>query len=231
MTTQSEVTANEAAIPGSLATTSTESDAAANSPYQDRFLTIPNLICLLRLLGSIALFGVALMAEARLFAGLFTVLSLSDWIDGKLARWLNQRSAFGARFDSFADSVLYGALFFGLFWLRWDVLKPESAWWIIAILSYVLTTSFGLWKFGKIPSYHTYGAKISHWLILGGALSLLLNDSIWPLRIAMLAVTATNLEATAMTWILKEWRADVLTILHMLPGHKAKPGSDTVSRN
>ena len=198
------------------------SPAAPRGPYQDRIVTIPNIICAVRFAGSIALFGFALANNPGLFAGLFTLLSLSDWIDGKLARWLNQRSDFGARLDSFADSVLYAALFFGLFWLRWNVLKTEAGWWIVAFLSYVLTTSYGLWKFGKVPSYHTYAAKTSQWLILVGAVAMLLNYSSWPFRIAMIGVTLTNLEATAMTWYLKEWRADVLTILHVLPKHNGK---------
>ncbi len=193
------------------------SAAAPRGPYQNRIVTIPNIICAVRLAGSIALFGFALTDNAGLFAVLFTLLSLSDWIDGKLARWLNQRSEFGARFDSFADSVLYAALFFGLSWLRWDVLMTEAVWWIVAFLSYLLTTSYGLWKYGKVPSYHTYGAKASQWLVLAGAVLLLLEYSSWPFRIAMIGVTLTNLEATALTWCLKEWRADVLTIVHVLP--------------
>lgn len=199
------------------------SDSFANGPYRDRVVTIPNIICALRLAGAVVLFGLALTENSGLFAGLFTILSLSDWIDGKLARWLNQRSDFGARFDSFADAVLYAALFFGLFWLRWGVLKAEAGWWIMAFLSYLLTTLFGLWKYGRIPSYHTYGAKASQWLILVGAVALFLEYSIWPFRIAMLGVTLTNLEATVMTWYLKDWRADVLTILHILQERSREP--------
>jgi len=194
-----------------------ESDTAADNAYRDRVITIPNIICAVRLAGAFALIWIAVRNDARLFTIVFTILSLSDWIDGKLARWLKQRSDFGARFDSFADAFLYGVLFFGMTWLRWDVLRSEAAWWIVAFLSYLLTTSAGLWKYGKVPSYHTYGAKMSQWLILVGAICLLLDYTIWPFRIAMVAVTLTNLEATAITWYLKEWRADVLTILHVLP--------------
>jgi len=193
----------------------TASESTVSNSYRDRRMTIPNVICAVRLTGAFVLFGVALSGKASLFAGLFAALSLSDWIDGKLARWLNQRSDFGARLDSFADSVLYTALLFGSLWLRWDVLRHESVWWLSAIGSYLLTTLFGLWKYGSIPSYHTHGAKLSHWLIFAGALSLLLDYSIWPLRIAMISVTLTNLEATAISWCLKEWRADVLTVLHV----------------
>jgi CDP-diacylglycerol--glycerol-3-phosphate 3-phosphatidyltransferase len=197
-------------------TKSTSESGGNDNPYRDRYVTIPNIICAVRLAGALALFALAFTQNSQLFAGLFAALSLSDWIDGKLARWLNQRSDFGARFDSLADSVLYAAMFFGLVWLKWDVLRLEFGWWLAAFLSYLITTSAGLWKYGKIPSYHTYAAKLSQWLMLAGGLSLLLDYSIWPFRVAMLATTLTNIEATAITWHLKNWRADVLSLRHAL---------------
>jgi len=189
----------------------------ADVEYRHKYITIPNVICAIRLFGSIWLYVLAMQNRLVLFTCIFVALNLSDWIDGRLARWLHQRSDFGARLDSFADAVLYGGLFFGLFWFRGDVLYPEAVWWIIGLLSYLLTSGAGLWKYGRVPSYHTYGAKISQWFVLAGAICLLLDYSIWPFRVAMVLVTLTNLEATAITWILPKWRADVLTILHVLP--------------
>jgi len=191
----------------------TKTDEVDNS-MRHRILTIPNVICFVRLLGALSLIYFAIANQTLIFTVIFVCLSLSDWIDGRLARWLNQRSEFGARLDSFADSVLYGSLLFGLIWLRWDVLQYEAFWWIMGLCSYALTTGAGLWKYGRIPSYHTYGAKITQWLILFGTVSLLLDFSTWPFRIAMLAGTITNLEATLITWILTEWRADVLSAVH-----------------
>jgi cardiolipin synthase len=188
-----------------------------DSFYRDKILTIPNIICFLRLAGALWLFVLAMQSNRLLFTGVFVFLSLSDWIDGRLARWLKQRSDFGARLDSFADLVLYGALFFGMFWFRGGILIEEMGWWLAGLASYLLTTFAGLWKYGRIPSYHTYGAKTSQWLVLVGAVCLLLDYSVWPFRIAMLAVTLTNLEATAITWYLPKWKADVLTLLHVLP--------------
>ena len=193
------------------------SDPDIDQPFRHRIVTIPNIICLIRFFGSIGMLWLAYVNEARSFTMVFTLMSLSDWIDGRLARWLNQRSDFGARLDSFVDSALYTCLFIGMFWLRWDVLRAEAPWWVLACLSYILTTAAGLWKYGKIPSYHTYGAKTTQWLMLAGAVCLLLDFSVWPFRVSMLGTILTNLEATAITWYLKEWRADVLTLLHVLP--------------
>ncbi len=194
-----------------------EDSAEGDSAYRHKFVTIPNVICVVRLFGAIWLFWLAYQNRLLLFTGVFVALNLSDWIDGRLARWLKQRSDFGARLDSFADAVLYGALFFGMFWFRGDVLMREAGWWLAGLLSYMMTMGAALWKYGRAPSYHTYGAKISQWFVLAGAICLLLDYSVWPFRVAMFCVTLTNIEATAITLFLPNWRADVLTILHVLP--------------
>jgi len=90
--------------------------------YRDRIVTVPNIICAARLVGAFSLFFLAFANNLPYFVVIFVVLNLSDWIDGRLARWLNQRSDFGARLDSFADAILYGGLLFGMLWMRWDVL-------------------------------------------------------------------------------------------------------------
>lgn len=212
-------------LPAQTPPLDTEPSDNSNEPesqYRHNYVTIPNVICAIRLIGAIWLFWLITQNSLVLFTCVFVALNLSDWIDGRLARWLNQRSDFGARLDSFADSVLYGALFFGLFWFRGDVLVRESLFWGVGLLSYLLTTGMGLWKYGRVPSYHTYGAKVSQWFVLAGAICLLLDYTVWPFRIAMFLVTLTNLEATAITWILPKWRADVLTILHVLPENRQR---------
>jgi CDP-diacylglycerol--glycerol-3-phosphate 3-phosphatidyltransferase len=186
--------------------------------YKDSIVTIPNLICFARLIGSFVLFAFAVVEWRIPFVALFIVLSLSDWIDGKLARWLHQRSDFGARLDSLADAALYAGLIGGVLLLSWQKLQGELIWWIIVgIFSYALTTGAGIWKYGRIPSYHTYGAKVTQWFALLAGGFVILDGSDWPIRIAMIALTLTNLEATAITFVLKEWRADVLTLFHVWP--------------
>ncbi len=196
----------------------------------DRRWTIPNVICGMRLVGALGMLVVAHFGHAEAFVITFVVLSLSDYVDGKLARWLNQRSDFGARLDSFADSILYGSLFLGALYLKWDTLRYELPWIAMAFGSYALTTGYGLWKYGKVPSYHTYGAKLTQWLVLFGAVALLMEWAVWPFRIAAMAGTLTNLEATAITWLLDEWRADVLSIRHVWPGQSPKRNSGSCGK-
>lgn len=188
--------------------------------FKDSFVTIPNVICLGRLIGSFVLIGFALAGWRYWFVGWFLILSFSDWIDGRLARWLRQRSDFGARLDSTADAVMYTALLAGLAVLSWDWIQQELAWLIVGVGSYAVTTGVGLWKYGRVPSYHTYGAKITQWIASIAGVCLALHWTVWPLRIAVIAVTLTNIEATAITCVLKKWQADVLTFFHVWPSSK-----------
>ena len=195
--------------------------------YKDAVFTVPNVICMGRFIGSFVLFSFAVMGWQTGspgwrygFVGLFMALSLSDWIDGKLARWLHQRSDLGARLDSTADAVLYAALIGGALILSWDILQHELIWLAVGIGSYLVTSGAGLWKYGRVPSYHTYGAKFTQWLAMIAGVCLILQWAVWPMHIVVIAVTLTNLEATLITLALKSWRADVLTLFHVWPRHK-----------
>ena len=82
-------------------------------------LNLPNLITLLRILLIPLIVGIFYLPDAWLsFEGkniaataIFVFAAITDWLDGYLARKLNQMSAFGAFFDPVADKlVVVGAL-------------------------------------------------------------------------------------------------------------------------
>ena len=189
--------------------------------YRNWIFTIPNIICLLRLVGSGLLLGLAIADLPLWFVGLFIGLTLSDWIDGRLARWLHQRSDFGARLDSFADAALYSALVLGSGVLARQAMQAEWPWVAVAVGSYVLSSLAGLLKYRRIPSYHTLAAKRSQGLVLIAGIALVLEWSVWPLRIAALAVLWTNLEGILLTAMLPKWQADVPSLWHALREQKA----------
>ncbi len=71
-------------------------------------LTIPNLITLVRL-ACLPVFVWLLLAQENRIAAAFLLggLGATDWVDGYLARRLNQRSEFGAKFDPTVDRILF----------------------------------------------------------------------------------------------------------------------------
>jgi cardiolipin synthase len=182
----------------------------------NRVVTVPNIICVIRLVGSLALVVLACAGRKEFFLWLFVALALSDWLDGKLAILLNQRSILGARLDSWADAALYAALLFGALWLDGETLASELAWILPAIGTYIFSTLAGFWKFKRWPSYHTRAAKTSWFLILVGAVGFFGEWGPWPLRVALIAITLTNLEALLITLLSPTWRADVGSIFKVL---------------
>ncbi|SDK76897.1 CDP-diacylglycerol--glycerol-3-phosphate 3-phosphatidyltransferase [Lentzea albidocapillata subsp. violacea] len=72
----------------------------------DRLLTIPNLLSVLRLAGVPLFLYLLLGPREDGWALLILVFAgFSDWLDGKLARWLNQMSNLGALLDPAADRL------------------------------------------------------------------------------------------------------------------------------
>ena len=197
--------------------------AAASDQRTDRLVTIPNIICVIRLFGSVVLVILAATGYGTAFLWLFVALAMSDWVDGKLARLLNQRSVWGPKLDSWADAALYMALLIGALILHGDTLRSELVWILPALFSYALSTGAGFWKYQRWPSYHTRAAKTSWFLILVGAVCLLGqwgHWELWPLRVALVAITLTNLEALLITILSPLWRADIETVLTVLHERK-----------
>lgn len=186
----------------------------AEPEISNKILTIPNLLCLVRLVGSFILIPIAWQGRTEVFLWCFIFLAMTDWVDGKLAILLNQRTVLGARLDSWADAALYAALLFGLVTLYGDTLRAELAWIATALVTYLISTVAGFWKYKCWPSYHTRAAKTS-WFLTGLAvIALFVEWAIWPLRVAAVAVTLTNIEAIFITIISPAWRADVTSVYH-----------------
>ncbi|CNG78077.1 Putative phosphatidylglycerophosphate synthase PgsA2 [Mycobacterium tuberculosis] len=81
---------------------------------QDRIFTVPNILSMARLVG-VPLFLWLVLAEADWWAlGVLVFAGLSDWLDGKLARALNQTSRLGTVLDPAADRLYILATLVGL---------------------------------------------------------------------------------------------------------------------
>lgn len=81
----------------------------------DRLLTIPNVISLARLLGVPLFLWLVLVPQADWWAlGVLALAGISDWLDGKLARALNQTSRLGIVIDPAADRLYIWAALVGL---------------------------------------------------------------------------------------------------------------------
>jgi cardiolipin synthase len=72
----------------------------------ERIWTLPNALSVLRLLGVPLFLWLLLGPEADGWAiAVLAVAGITDWADGKLAKWLNQYSRLGALLDPAADRL------------------------------------------------------------------------------------------------------------------------------
>lgn len=95
----------------------------------DRILTLPNLISIARLAG-VPLFLWFVLVKHQDGNAVWVLIGggVSDWLDGKLARWLNQYSRLGEMLDPVADR-LYILATLAAFLIR-DIVP----WWVVAVL-------------------------------------------------------------------------------------------------
>ncbi|WP_338403708.1 CDP-alcohol phosphatidyltransferase family protein [Cellulosimicrobium arenosum] len=89
---------------------------AAGQQVSSRVLTVPNLISLLRLL-LVPVFAVLIVQERDVWALVVLAASgASDWLDGFLARRLDQVSRIGVMLDPAADRLFILVTLLGLAW-------------------------------------------------------------------------------------------------------------------
>lgn len=78
------------------------------NPYEDKYLTIPNVITVTRILASPGLGAMIIFEEKLIAFGSCMFLGFTDWLDGYIAKNYNQSSTMGAILDPIADKCLIG---------------------------------------------------------------------------------------------------------------------------
>jgi cardiolipin synthase (CMP-forming) len=95
----------------------------------DRWVTVPNALSVLRLLGVPLFLYLLLGPRADGWAVVvLAVAGASDWLDGKLARWLDQTSRLGVLLDPAADRLYIFATLLAF------VVRDIVPWWLAAVL-------------------------------------------------------------------------------------------------
>ena len=99
---------------------------------RDRIVTWPNVLSAARLAGVPVFLWLVVgprTPEADIMAvGVLALAGLSDWLDGKLARALNQVSELGKKLDPAADRLYILVALIGL------AVRGIIPWWLVAVL-------------------------------------------------------------------------------------------------
>lgn len=94
-----------------------------------RIWTLPNALSLLRILGVPVFLWLVIVAQEDIWAfALLIVAGITDWLDGFLARKLNQMSPIGAILDPLADRLYIAATIAGL------AIRGFIPWWLVVLI-------------------------------------------------------------------------------------------------
>ncbi len=169
----------------------------SDSDSSSRILTIPNLVSFIRLLG-IPVFWWALVVDdnVTLAAWLIFFIGWTDWIDGYLARRLDQVSDLGKALDPIADrlmiaSALIGGLIVGVLptWFGWGTIAREV---LVGLLAVILALrgagTLEVRYVGKVATFLLYGAIPAFYLAEAGVLEGLMRPLAWVTGIAGLVL-------------------------------------------
>jgi CDP-diacylglycerol--glycerol-3-phosphate 3-phosphatidyltransferase len=179
-------------------------------------MTTPNMISAGRIVASPIMVLAGRLERPRLFLVLFATCLLSDFVDGLLARMRSQKSKLGARLDTWGDVAMYLCATLGAAFLWPDIITREGAFIAIAILLIAVSGTVSLLKHGRLPTYHTWSAKLSTAVIGVAALLMFGGVSAWPFRLSVAALAVSTAEETGITLILPRWRPNVSSIFHAL---------------
>ncbi len=183
---------------------------------RERVFSIPNVLSLVRLGLVPVLLLIAREGDGRHFLLLLAFSLLTDCFDGYLARKLGQVTELGARLDTWADLLTYGAMAVGLMW-AWPELFANERWYVLlAIGSYLPTSITCLLRFGNFPSYHTWSAKTAAVLMAPAFFWMTLAGDPWPFRLVVLFHVWVAIEGVLITLMLSEWRCNIPSIFHLL---------------
>lgn len=175
---------------------------------------LPNLLSRLRLVLAPVLLALAFLGAAQAFLWVLIVAFVSDAADGFLARRLGLVSEAGARLDSLADLATWAVLPLACWLLRPDFVVAEWPWIALLVTSLLAPLLLGWIRYGRLTSYHTWGAKLSAVLLAFSLVALFAGAPAWPLRIAAAVALLSQLEEIAITAILPEWTSDVPSVWH-----------------
>jgi len=201
-------------------------DAAANQ-MSSRILTVPNVLSFLRLL-MVPVFFVFIVVGNDVGALILLVIStVTDFIDGQIARRFNQITRLGQLLDPAADRLLILAALLGL------AIAQVLPWWFVIA---VICRDLMLIVLGIVLANHGYGPLPVHHLgkfatfCLFASLPILMVGEAFP---AVQPVTSPIGWAAALWGGFLYWWAGILYLLETvrlirIPTREADTGSATL---
>jgi len=139
----------------------------------------------------------------------------TDAVDGRVARGFGQASPEGAYLDSRADLAIIVSVPAGVWLLFPEAVRKHQALVMSVIAAHLLTYVVALLKWHRLPSYHTWGTKVTAVLLGTTVLLLFWTERIeWLLYPAAAVALASCIDEIFITLTLARWESDVSSWWH-----------------
>lgn len=182
-----------------------------------RLVQIPSILVGLRFaIAPLLLWDALDHQTGTVFVMGYVIAVLSDIFDGVIARRLGVSTAQLRVADSWADICLYVCVALSTWLVFPQTILDFKLPLLVAISAQLTLFAISLMKFQKLPSFHTYTAKLWGLTLLVATVGLFgFSDdkTVW-LAIALCLVN--SLEEIVMTLVLPEWRCDVLSLFEAI---------------
>lgn len=187
-------------------------------------LTVPNILSLLRLAGVPVFLWLLLGPHEDGWALALLVFSaLTDWLDGKLARWLGQESRLGQLLDPAADRLYILAI------LAAFLIRGIVPWWLVVPLVVreliVGVCILVLRRNGFAPPEVTYVGKAATFVLMYAFPFLLLTQGG---GLAAMIARPIAYAFTTWGWLLYLWSGALYVIQTIRAVHGTHSGGPTV---
>jgi len=179
-------------------------------------VNLPNAVSALRILMAPVLAVLAFLGFGRAFTLLLACSLLMDFLDGYLARRLKQQTLLGAQLDSWGDFLTVLVYPAAAVWLQPVLLRQNAPWALLAVLAYVGPIALGVFKFGRLTSYHTRLMSLTAYVMGVAVIAFFAGWSDVPLRVACVILLVAAAEEISISVALPVWQANVRGLGHAL---------------
>ena len=179
-------------------------------------MSIPNILSLSRIAMAPFLLVVSYYGSENLFFIFFSLMLISDVLDGYIARKLHQCTKIGSKLDSIGDYVTYMSVPFATWWLWPEIIHEEALYIGIAFTLFLVPGILGRIKFGQMVAYHTLITKTVAVAMSVGLVIILFTKHNLVFHIAVYLLVLEAVESMIITFVLDKPRANVKSLWHVL---------------
>ncbi len=187
-----------------------------------KLLMLPNLLSISRIVAAPLMIVAALAGQEQVFIGLYLLSLITDGTDGFIARHLHHETSTGAMLDSIGDFAICTCLPLSAYHLWPEMITGEIPFILVGLACYLIPVILGVLRYGRMPSFHTWGAKTIAVLASLALAWMFITGQTWAFRLCIPLVVLEAIQELVMIALLPDWSPDTRSLWHALRKRRAR---------